>query len=241
MRAEARLDGKFLLRSTHARRYTPPRPTAPNPAGHNPNPPPPAPINSGSQAARRAAMAHPWDDSPMNGSQVATAGDPEPATAPPWMRAEPHMSAAAASTLLAGSFAAMLLVGFGVWATAVSSYPLAFGLDLRGDRPYPFPWPEGVAVGLVLTILGAVVAYAVIRVASRTRTAVRSGVVLLCVVVAASAFASASMSGERRCAIRSYDSSIHCTSRARSATRDFTAIAVPAGVALAGLATIPSS
>ena len=145
------------------------------------------------------------------------------------------MTVSTGLALLAGAVSSAALFGAGMLAAAASSYPLALGFDLRGDSRYPFPWPEGVFLGVLMMLLGVGLAVAVIRVAGRSRVARRFGVVLLCGLAAASVAVSVGSNSERRCASRSYDSSTHCTSGARAAARDLSAVVLPVGAALVGL------
>lgn len=141
-----------------------------------------------------------------------------------------------ALTLGVGGACAMALIGLGGWMVAWGSYPLAFGIDVTGERPYPFPWPEAVAIGVLLTILGVGVAIAVAARAGKAAGARRFAVAGIVGIVVASGVLAISSSEERRCALVAYSGTTHCISKAAAAARGFSIVAGPAAVVLVGLA-----
>lgn len=142
-----------------------------------------------------------------------------------------------AVALILGGIYAAAAVALGLYSLAEGSYPLAFGIRLGGDRSYPFPWPDEVLFGGIITAVGVGLAVVLVlaaeggSVARYVAIAGLGAAIIVCGIVARAS------SDERRCAYESYSSTQHCTSRSTATMRDFTLLALPAGVAIACLAT----
>jgi hypothetical protein len=138
------------------------------------------------------------------------------------------------AVILSGAYA-LVAIGSGLVAAAHATYPLAFGLDLGGDRSYPFPWPEDLWVA-VPTVLGGLTFLASVVAAGRGHRIGRALTTLwLFLSIATSAVVAFAARTTRRCALVSYSSRYECTSGRTATLRDTVLLAAPAVIALACL------
>jgi hypothetical protein len=135
-----------------------------------------------------------------------------------------------------GGGVGIVTAAFGAYFVASGSFPLAFGLDVNGDRPYPYPFPEAVLVGAVFIVVGLVLAASLtcwLRGQSRARLV---AIAALGTVIGLAALV-ASFTGEaHRCAMVAYTGIEYCTSRSTATTRDLVLLSALPLVALLGLA-----
>lgn len=138
--------------------------------------------------------------------------------------------------LMLGGTVAVLVTGFGAWSMAAGSYPYAFGMDVNGDRSYPFPFPEAVLVGGVVVVIGLGLGGALVAAARGYREGRVAGLVLLGLVAVVVGLLAGSASHGRRCPVDAYTQREHCASASTAAVRDvvlFDTVPLLAGVALA--------
>ena len=94
-----------------------------------------------------------------------------PPSSPPPETGAPPLPTATAVALLLGGAVAVGVAGIGLWAIAEGSYPYAFGLDVRGDFPYPFPDAPAVWIGSLAVIVALTLGTSLVGAAGgRTRT-----------------------------------------------------------------------
>lgn len=146
-----------------------------------------------------------------------------------------------AAVLMIGGGYVAALAGFGLSVFASESFPLAFGIDLWGDRQYPFPagHPMVAFAGLMMIAAAALFGFVLIRAARHERWARQLAIGVLIAAAGIAAAVSYGASNERRCAISSYSNVEHCMPRPAAAARDFVPIGVPALVAAVLLAREP--
>lgn len=146
----------------------------------------------------------------------------------------------AAVLLIGGGYVAALAC-FGVSVFASESFPLAFGIDHWGDRPYPFPegHPLLAFVGLMMIAAAALFGFVLTRAARHELWARRLALGILVGAAGIAAAVSYGASNERRCAVTTYNDVEHCMSRPAAAARDFVPLGLPALVAAALLAREP--
>ena len=146
----------------------------------------------------------------------------------------------AAILMIGGGYVAAL-AGYGIFVFASESFPLAFGIDFWGDRPYPFPagHPLVAFMGLMMIAAAVLFGFVLIRAARHETWARQLAIGVLIVAAGIAAAVSYNASNERRCAVSSYSNVEHCMSRPAAATRDFVPLGVPALVAAALLAREP--
>ncbi len=139
--------------------------------------------------------------------------------------------AGAVGVIIGGAYG-VVVMGLGLWGAAEESYPLFFGLRLRGDSGYPFPDPNIAALGVLIAVLGATFAAIFVKTATGSAAARRAAIAGLALVVVGAGWTAQVASGSRRCAFESYSETNHCMSGTAATLRDFVILAVPALVAL---------
>ena len=146
-----------------------------------------------------------------------------------------------AAVLMIGGGYVAALAGYGLSVFASESFPLAFGIDFWGDRPYPFPagHPLVAFAGLMMIAAAALFGYVLMRAARHEGWARQLAIGALLASAAIAAAVSYGASNERRCAISSYSNVEHCMPRPAAAVRDFVPIGLPALVAATLLAREP--
>ena len=137
-----------------------------------------------------------------------------------------------AIALLVGGAYGSAMVVFGLYTVAGASFPLAFGIDLSGDRQYPFPYPEGALLGLLVGACGLGLCALLVAAVKQRPGARDAAVAALGAVVVVAAVVAVTTRGSRRCAFETYSSTDHCMSATASTLRDFAILATPAFVAI---------
>lgn len=143
-----------------------------------------------------------------------------------------------AVALILGGIYAAATVALGLYALAAGSYPLAFGIRLGGEQgAYPFPFPDLVLSGGIITAVGVGLALVLVLAAKGGSVAHYLAITGLGAAIIVCGIVARASSDERRCAYESFYKTQRCTSRSVATMRDFTLLALPAGVAIACLAT----
>lgn len=145
----------------------------------------------------------------------------------------------AVALMIGGGYVTLaMVVGLHVFGSA--SYPLAFGLDHWGDRPYPFPdGPLPVLAGVVLIAAGLLFGFVLVRAAQHEVWALHAAVGAFLVLAGVAAGVSYRASDERRCATIEYSQVERCMPQQLAAARDFVPVGVPALLAAALLSREP--
>lgn len=156
-------------------------------------------------------------------------------------RVSAGVSTGMALVLLIGGGYAAVLMGFGISVFAAESYPLAFGIDLWGDRSYRFPeGPLPALRGLVVLAAGVSFGFVLLRAAQREAWARWTAVAGFLVAIGVAGVLAIGASVERRCAAIEYSQVDRCMPRTVAAARDFIPLGLPAVIAAALLVREPS-
>lgn len=146
--------------------------------------------------------------------------------------ARPQVAWTDIAALVLGGATGMLLIGVGVIGAATWSFPLAFGMELRGDSSYPFPDPWSFVVACSLFIVGVALIASLGCAMRGSPTAHRLSIALLLVTTAGLLLYAYWRSADRRCAFETYSQTHHCMSRPVAAARDGLVLTLPAVLAI---------
>lgn len=144
---------------------------------------------------------------------------------------EPISAVTSIGVVIGGAYAAGITV-LGLWEVAGSTFPYLFGIDVRSDSPYPFPYPVGAFLGTFVACLGLALASVFVRVAMGSVTARWYAIGGLVLVACGALLVANSVGEERRCAVQSYSGQEHCVTASTAALRDFILLALPAALAI---------
>lgn len=140
----------------------------------------------------------------------------------------------AVSLLVAGAYA-LGVVRIGADLIGESTWPMELGFDRNGD--YTYPRVSEAVVGAVVFLVGVLLVVVVAQAIRDSRSAAVGAAAFLAVVVVAG-LGNAAWGSETadNCVQDAYSGGEYCIEPSRAALRDGLILAVPAGLALVGLA-----